>query len=612
MKLETLNVELRPRSSWEAMELGSALVRRHAAAIWVPWLLVTGTAFVLLNLAAWAVGQIWLALVAMWWLRPVFDRIPLYVLSRAVFGSVPGTAETLRAQLRWGWRPMRGHLTWRRFSPLRAAMLPIDLLEGADRALLGERRRVIGGGIGGHAVQLTVICVNFIWALQLSTVLLLAIAVPNELLPETARAAWALISEQPPAWALIGLNLVDWLAVSFIEPFYVGAGFGLYLNRRTQLEAWDLEIAFRRMRKRLEAGAAHIAGIALLAMALWLPMALPAQAADDAACPIPDAPKTAKHASGQDRAKTKQDQADQKQADQKPADAEPERANAKPDLAENPKDPGAAPDATTGPVVATPNDAAKTDANIKPGADEYADYEAAMADSATEDALETRELRELFGDAAVDHDAFGKAVDEAYRDPLLRPKQDLTSWQRKDRDKNKDNIVEPDMSQFKWLADIVGFIAEYGLWLLVAALVIALALTAKRWWPWLIGIASEPEPEPAPVDMALIAHNEPLPPDIATVARRLWAEGQPRRALALLYRAGVEAMTARIDAHPPPGATEADCLRLSRRMPEAEDRDIFQRMVRMWQYAAYGQRLPAADEFEQMLQTLAQRFRWAS
>ena len=109
VKLETLTVELRPRSSWEAMELGAALVRRHAAAIWTPWLLVTGAVFVLLNLAAWAVGQIWLAWVLMWWLRPVFDRIPQYVLSRAVFGSVPGTAETLRAQLRWGWRPMLGH-----------------------------------------------------------------------------------------------------------------------------------------------------------------------------------------------------------------------------------------------------------------------------------------------------------------------------------------------------------------------------------------------------------------------------------------------------------------------------------------------------------------------
>jgi hypothetical protein len=139
-----------------------------------------------------------------------------------------------------------------------------------------------------------------------------------------------------------------------------------------------------------------------------------------------------------------------------------------------------------------------------------------------------------------------------------------------------------------------------------------LAVTAKRWWPWMLGVAAQPEEDLAPVEMTALSHAEPLPPDIATVARRLWAEAQPRRALALLYRASVEAMTARIDAHPPPGATEAECLRLSRRMPAVEDRDAFQRMVRVWQYAAYGQRLPAGDEFEALLQTLVERFGWRS
>ena len=544
MKLETLTVELRPRSPWEAMELGTALVRRHARAIWTPWLLVTGTVFVLSNLAAWAVGHVWLAWLLMWWLRPAFDRIPVYVLSRAVFGSVPGIAETLRAQLRWGWRPMRGHLTWRRFSPLRAVMLPIDLLEGADPKLLAERRRVIGGGMGGYAVQLTVVCLNFIIALQLSLVLLTTIAVPNELLPEAGRAAWAVITQQPPAWALIALNLVDWLAVGFIEPFYVGAGFGLYLNRRTQLEAWDLEIAFRRMRKRLEAAG----GAVLLALALLLPMALSAPAIAQ------DTP--AKNA-------------------------------------------------------AAPNEASKTDANAK--TKKEAVVEAPVEN--VEDAVETRTLRGIFGEDTAEDGGFDKAVGKAYQDPLLRPKLKQTTWERRDRDKKKDKDEDADKSdlpQFKWLATLIGFIGEYGLWLLVGVLVLLLALTAKRWWPWLIGAAARPETEPMPVEMTRLAYAEPLPPDIATVARRLWAEGQPRRALALLYRASVEAMSARVDAHLPPGATEAECLRLSRRMPEPQDRDAFQRMVRIWQYAAYGQRLPLADEFESLLHTLAQRFGWTS
>src|SRR3546814_17538281 len=64
MKLESLRVELRPRSPWEAVELGSALVRRNAAAIWVPWLLLVGPVFVAVNLAALAVDRIWIAWLA--------------------------------------------------------------------------------------------------------------------------------------------------------------------------------------------------------------------------------------------------------------------------------------------------------------------------------------------------------------------------------------------------------------------------------------------------------------------------------------------------------------------------------------------------------------------
>jgi hypothetical protein len=575
MRLDTLTVELRPRSSWEAMELGTALVRRHAAAIWVPWLIVTGTVFALLNLAAWAIGHVWLAWLLMWWLRPVFDRIPMYVLSRAVFGTVPRVADTLRAQLRWGWKPMLGHLTWRRFSPMRAAMLPVDLLEGADPSRLAERRRVIGGGVAGPAVLLTVACLHFLLALQMSLVLLVVMFIPNELLAEVAREVWAALETDPPTWALIALNAVDWLAVAFIEPFFVGAGFGLYLNRRTQLEAWDLEIAFRRMRRRLEALGASTFAVALLAMALLLPASIPAQACDGVDCPSASNALQQTNA-GNDASKSAKggaDTADTAGTDQEAADA---RAAAR-----------------------AAAEAAGKNEEVAPEGQN----------------VQTRTLKEIFGEDVAAHGDFEKAVTEAYKDPLLRPQQKTTTWERRDRKDKKEPEQDEDdidLSALKWLSGVVGFIVENVLWLLLGALVLALALTAKRWWPWLAGIAAEPEPEPEPVEMMHLAHAEPLPPDIATVARRLWAEGQPRRALALLYRASVEAMTARLDAHPPPGATEADYLRLSRRLPDTEDRDAFRGMVRIWQYAAYGQRLPGADEFETLVQTLAQRFRWAA
>jgi hypothetical protein len=36
------------------------------------------------------------------------------------------------------------------------------------------------------------------------------------------------------------------LAVLVVEPFYVASGFAMYLNRRVELEAWDVEQEFRR------------------------------------------------------------------------------------------------------------------------------------------------------------------------------------------------------------------------------------------------------------------------------------------------------------------------------------------------------------------------------
>ena len=36
------------------------------------------------------------------------------------------------------------------------------------------------------------------------------------------------------------------VVLTMSEPFYVAAGFGMYLNRRMELEAWDIEKELRR------------------------------------------------------------------------------------------------------------------------------------------------------------------------------------------------------------------------------------------------------------------------------------------------------------------------------------------------------------------------------
>jgi hypothetical protein len=79
-----------------------------------------------------------------------------------------------------------------------------------------------------------------------------------------------------------------------LEPLYVTAGFSLYLSRRTVLEGWDLEVAFKRLTARVATGGMKQAAVLLLtAMVLqgaagndaWAQAAAdpPAQAVPDAA-----------------------------------------------------------------------------------------------------------------------------------------------------------------------------------------------------------------------------------------------------------------------------------------------------------------------------------------
>ncbi len=521
MRIDQLDVVLRARSQWEAMELGTALVRRHAWAIWKPWLLVTLPVFALLNLAGLWLDNFWLPAFLMWWLKPLFERIPLYVISRGAFGAVPGTLETLRAQLRWGWRGIGAYLGWRRLTPARSLLMPVDLLEGGDGRQRGMRRRALGGASYGHATLLTSVCWHFELVLQLAGIALIFMFVPIDSLPESLRASWSLIGDDTPAWAWIGFNLLAWGAMTVIGPFYSGAGFGLYLNRRTQLEAWDVEIAFRRLRERLAKLAPLLALVLLLGVA-------PLRA---------------------------------------------QQSNALPEsVLSNHKDTAAAPSNSV--VPATPD--------------------------------------AVFGRGDADIDGFRQAAARAYEDPQLGSKRTVKKWVFKPKDapekKNDSDSNVPSILQA--IGKLVALVSESILWIVIGALLIALALTARWWLPWLRGTGRrKPTPE-SPVQHDALLIPEVLPPDILGSARRLWREGKPRHALALLYRASVEVLGQRADIILPPGATEAQCLRASRRMPVEADRTLFARMVRTWQYAAYAGRLPDEDEFEALVGDLQQQYGW--
>jgi type IV secretory pathway TrbD component len=66
------------------------------------------------------------------------------------------------------------------------------------------------------------------------------------LAPKHADVSWMSLLTGAAKLQTITLTLGYAAAVAFVEPFYVAAGFGMYLNRRVELEAWDIEQEFRR------------------------------------------------------------------------------------------------------------------------------------------------------------------------------------------------------------------------------------------------------------------------------------------------------------------------------------------------------------------------------
>ncbi len=609
MKLESLTVALRPRTAWEATELGMALVRRNAGAIWKPWLLATVPLLVLLNAIGWALDLLWLAGLLMWWLKPWFDRIPLFVISRAVFGEAPGTAQTLRAHWRWGARWWLPYLLWRRLGPARPLYLPVDLLEGGTGAEARERRAALGAPVYGMCSLLTLMCVHFELALMLGAILGAIMFVPFDYLPDTFKALFEAMGEQT-RWVELMFNLVYWIAVTVIEPFYVGAGFGLYLNRRTEIEGWDIELAFRRLRARLAAAAAPML-LVLCAVIGFAPDAV-AQAREVAG----GAPRSSAAQAGAGQANKEQtdadradaeladveqngvEQADVEQADAGQADAdagEPAVDNAADAVAQAIAEDEAAPEVEAGPPRAP----------IR----EPVHGRKARRQPST--------LGEVFGEDRNDDRALRKAVAEAMKDPTVAPKTKTTVWEPKKQDAPDKNAEPRKRSRwgdglFDGLGGGMASLVQGLLWGVVVLIVGLLVFGLGRWLGWFRDGHIEPEEAPDAIRNAVTFAPEPLPDDLATAIARLWREGRRRDALALMYRAAVESMAERAGIALVPGATEAQCLRASRKLPEAEDREVFAQAVRTWQYAAYAESLPAEDDFQSLLGRLSQRFGWAA
>ncbi len=269
MNLENVTVELRPRGEWEAAELGGRMVRRDAGTIYRVWFAMTLPAVLLMGLITWFTNWGGLALLLYWWLEPITDGPILRIISRRLFGEEPDTRSTLKAVFSTAWRNKIYWLSPHRLHFARSTMMPVTQLEGLSGARRRARAKTLGSRIFSHGVGVTAVYQHLVLALYVGMILLVFMLMPESVQQSWGQDWFSMFWDTSTKMTEITNLVIFYLAQSALHPWFVGAGFGLYINCRTQLEAWDIEVAFRRM---LQRRAAMTAAASLLLVIFLVPV----------------------------------------------------------------------------------------------------------------------------------------------------------------------------------------------------------------------------------------------------------------------------------------------------------------------------------------------------
>ena len=177
MRLTDASVAIRPRSAWEALDLGILLAHRHARLLMGSWALLTLPLFAVLSLLLWQHPT--LAILIFWWLKPAFERLPLYILARPVRRYANPEAGPARLS-----RPAEEAVAGQpAVAPLQsdAQLRPAGPATGrARRGARSQRLIVLSQRNAGGATWLTVVGVHLEMALWAGFAMLLYLLIPAQ------------------------------------------------------------------------------------------------------------------------------------------------------------------------------------------------------------------------------------------------------------------------------------------------------------------------------------------------------------------------------------------------------------------------------------------------
>lgn len=555
MRLDQIAIQLRQRTPYEAIDLGYAMVRTWSRSVFANFAAVFIPAAIIINLLCYANPLI--AALILWWLKPAFDRVVLHTLAGATFGATPSVSDTWRALPTLWWRnDLLAALTWRRLSPSRTFNLAVSQLERQRGKPARQRRQALGREGSGPDMMLIFISVHFEILLLMTIYLFADIFIPSGADTTTGFNPLSWINQDPTTFQEYVSNAVGVLTVFILEPFFVAAGFALYLHTRTVLEGWDIEQAFRLMNARLTAAAetqakhaawaantrkaASFAYLAPVAMLLAASLMVIGPSAVEASTLAPPPTQNTSAPTTESASAPKDD-----------------ASNTPPDKAFQ-----ASPTTNDGPDPSAVQTEPVKSATPETGAKEIA--EQVLSDP-------------IFGE-----------VKETWRIRYIGPFSEK-------------NDPEPP-KRYPWLESFGKFLAyafRFLAWVIGGALVILLLYFLAKYldgrdWRDIFG-ANRAQPD---MLFGLDVRPESLPDDVAASARAALAAGDVRLALSLLYRGALVWLIQDGKIDIAKGDTEGVCVRhvASKYGGAANAKpSYFADLVRAWQSVAYGhESLPTA------------------
>ncbi|MCL2006965.1 MAG: hypothetical protein FWG77_02665 [Treponema sp.] len=249
-------LHLRSRSVWEAVDSGVLLWRSNFA-YFLPFFAIP-VWFIAWSLRLLPGDSVYLSYLILWWLKPLFARPLLFIISRNFIGQT--TRVNLSAFMNFI-KGLPGDLLWRRLRPGRFAAMPIRILENLDSQEFRQRKKDLTRGGLGFSVFLSILALAIEFILLLGEFLFILMLIQ-------------LIS--PSAFMEIWNNgrsveIIIFILFCFnfflVESLCVCMGFCLYINCRVELEGWDLQLLFQKFAK----NGSKVIPVLLILSALLLP-----------------------------------------------------------------------------------------------------------------------------------------------------------------------------------------------------------------------------------------------------------------------------------------------------------------------------------------------------